>query len=185
MTQSLASKWLHYFYSFILVRMYEIKPKWHYRANCLHQTEKNMLTDKIPEMVEQLFPRCVVYLRLSGSSWALFKKKITQNKELSLFGRMQIHLWAPEDAFSTYTDKSRSCHSADIYISTPPVLQFFSSKFHLMWSPHLIFPATHPLVSIYICQSVFISACLSNQRETRIRSGPNWWENWKHTQPWN
>lgn len=37
--QSLANKRLNYFYA---VQMCEMKSKWHYQANCLHQAEKNV-----------------------------------------------------------------------------------------------------------------------------------------------
>lgn len=130
------------FYASILVQMCEIKPKWHYQANCLHQAEKKMLTDKIPEPVEQLFPRCVVYLRLSGSSWALFQKKITQTKQLSLFGRLWKPPWAPGDAFSADTHRNNSCHSVDIYFFPRHFFSFsLISMFRLIWfSP--LFPST-------------------------------------------
>lgn len=70
-SQSLANKRLNYFYAFPCVQMCEIKSKWHYQASCLHQAEKNV--NRQDPRDEQLFPRCVVYLRLSWSSWALFK----------------------------------------------------------------------------------------------------------------
>lgn len=109
---------------------------------------------------QRLFPRCVVYLRLSCSSWALFKKllKITNYPSLAVYRTIPKPLRMP--VVLTLTETTHVTQSKSSFFH--PSLFFSLSVFCLIWSMCLYVSASTS-VSLF-----FMSACLSNQRETSI-----------------
>ena len=106
---------------------------------------------------QRLFPGCVVYLRLSCSSWALFIKllKITNYPSFAVYRTF----WKPQrmPLVLTLTEKTHVTKSKfSLFLSFP-----FSSYFQCS-----VWFGVFMSVSHYICQSGFISAYLSNQRQT-------------------
>ncbi len=168
---------LHFYWSRCVIRGNQNSSIWAKRVRAIlyiWQTKTCIQTGIYRhETAEQrLFPRCVVYLRLSCSSWALFKKllKITNYPSLAVYRTIPKPLRMP--VVLTLTETTHVTQSKSSFFH--PSLFFSLSVFCLIWSMCLYVSASTS-VSLF-----FMSVCLSNQKGNKycMSIGFNRWETW-------
>lgn len=136
-----------------------------------------MLPDRILQTWDgwtAAIPKVCCLLEVELQQLSFVKKKllkITNYPSLAVYRTIPKPQRMPLVLTLTKTTHVTQYTSSCFFFSLHSSIFFSLSVFCLIWS-------TFISVCFYTCQSVFISACLSNQRQTRLRIGSNRWETW-------